>query len=69
MLPLVTGARRQPELREPVADQQRDLGALVQAGRVARVEVDDHPVGVDRLAVVPTVHWCTCSSSEARLAR
>ena len=59
MLPLVTGLASRPRSAERVADEQRDLAALVQPGRLARVEVDDQPVGVARPAVAadrPLVH-------------
>ena len=42
----------EPESAEPLAQQQRDAGALVQAGGLAGVEVDDEPVGVEPLAVL-----------------
>ena len=51
LLPLVTGLAVEVALGELVAHQQRHLAALVQAGRLAGVEVDDQPVGVARLPV------------------
>ena len=53
--PLAAGGHRvhlQPEGGQPIAHQESDFRALVQAGRLARVEVDDQPVGVSALAVV-----------------
>ena len=44
-------SRVETALGQLVAHQQRDLAALVQARRLAGVEVDDQPVGVARLAV------------------
>ena len=41
----------EPEPAEPIAQQERHPGALVQTGGLAGVEVDDEPVRVERLAV------------------
>ena len=69
LLPLVTGTAARPSCGEPVAHEQRDLGALGQPGRRARVEVDDQPVGLAgrRRAGRPATAG-TWSSSAARLA-
>jgi hypothetical protein len=69
LLPEVTGAADSPRS----ASLSRTSSATWQhscspAGR-ARVEVDHQPVRVERRPFLPTVHWCTCSSSEARLAK
>ena len=49
-----TGDREhlEPQLGQPVAHHQRDLGALAQPCPVAGVEVDDQAVGVVARAVV-----------------
>ena len=65
--PDVFGDQRQPVGRRRVAQQQRDLAALLDRGRCARVEVEDQQIGA-RLIAASNRHCGTCSSSAARFA-